>query len=182
MTIGIIGKIASGKTTLAKAIQKNPRKYNLPQKDFFVLEIDTLGHRLLENKEIQQELRDIFGEEIVGAIPCNSPRIDRNLLRKKALSSPAKLKKLEAILHPKMKDLLEEKIKESVFAKATPDKENMIIVCALPKTFLLNTFCTQIKELEIDKKTAWERAKKRNPLLKESEFEVIWERQEEEYS
>lgn len=224
MILGIAGKIASGKSSLAKNIQEYPqmiwkcfdtkrlqcllekkrrnneqtkqeekntskKKQNF-KKRICILEIDAIGHALLAKKEIKQALVQTFGKDIL-ASSCEeneekkkevSQKINRTILRQKVLSSLAELEKLEKILHPQMHKEIQKNIKNWRETDVPYSKKNIVIVCALPKTFGLETVCDDILFLREDKKTAWNRVKKRNPLLKKSEFEVLWERQEKEYT
>ena len=59
MIIGISGKSGSGKTTLANQIS------TIIKKESVHLDIDKVGHKVLTKKEVFEELKKSFGEEIV---------------------------------------------------------------------------------------------------------------------
>ena len=58
MIIGISGKSGSGKTTLANQIS------TIIKKESVHLDIDKVGHKVLTKKEVFEELKKSFGEEL----------------------------------------------------------------------------------------------------------------------
>ena len=82
LKIAITGNIASGKSTVEKIIEDNGYK---------VYDTDKIAHKILENSE---EIKKAFGT------------IDRKEIAKIVFSNPEKLKLLESIIHPKVKEEL----------------------------------------------------------------------------
>ncbi len=82
LKVAITGNIASGKSTVEKIIER---------KGFKVYDTDIIAHQILENSN---EIKKIFGTT------------DRKELANIVFSNKAKLRKLESIIHPKVKDKL----------------------------------------------------------------------------
>ncbi len=86
MIIGISGKSGSGKTTLANQIS------TIIKKESVHLDIDKVGHKVLTKKEVFEELKKSFGEEIV-----KSNVINRKKLGELVFTSRNKMEKLNEI-------------------------------------------------------------------------------------
>ena len=91
---GLTGGIASGKSAVAAMLR---------EMGFPVLDADPIGHKLLEPGQPEREevLRE-FGAELAGA----DGRIDRAKLGAIVFADPARLAKLNAILHPRVEQIL----------------------------------------------------------------------------
>src|SRR5579863_7116119 len=90
LRLGITGGIASGKSVVARMLR---------DLGFQVIDADTLSHQLMEPG--QPAFDDIvaeFGADVLGA----SSRIDRAKLAAIVFADPAKLARLNAILHPRI--------------------------------------------------------------------------------
>jgi len=96
--IGLTGGIGSGKSTVAQMLQQRGAK---------LLSADVVGHEVYEpDRPAYQEIVDAFGRDIVGA----DGRIDRKVLGPIVFSDPEQLRRLNAITHPRMKELMREKL------------------------------------------------------------------------
>src|SRR3990172_1553330 len=96
--IGLTGGIGSGKSTVARMLQ---------QKGATLLSADAVGHEVYEpDRPAYQEIVEAFGRDIVGA----DGRIDRKALGPIVFSDPEQLRRLNAITHPRMKELMREKL------------------------------------------------------------------------
>ena len=96
--IGLTGGIGSGKSTVARM---------LTQKGAKLLSADAVGHEVYEpDRPAWQEIVDAFGPDIVGA----GGKIDRTKLGLIVFSDPEQLRRLNAITHPRMKELMREKL------------------------------------------------------------------------
>lgn len=84
MTIGICGKSGSGKSTLSKMISESNGGIHL--------DIDKIGHKVLLNAKVQEELIECFGKGII-----NSNNIDRKKLGEIVFASRQEMKKLSDI-------------------------------------------------------------------------------------
>jgi dephospho-CoA kinase len=92
--IGLTGGIASGKSAVA-AMLRDMR--------FRVLDADLLSHKLMEpGQPAYDEIVREFGAELKGA----HGRIDRNKLASVVFADPGKLAKLNAILHPRVEEMI----------------------------------------------------------------------------
>lgn len=97
--IAITGGIASGKTEVCKIFQK---------RDFMVYFTDKIGHNILTQNKIIQELVSLFGNEIY-----QNGKIIRSKLGVIVFNSPSKMKILNHIVHPQIYKKIDEIIKES---------------------------------------------------------------------
>ena len=85
--LGLTGKYCAGKNHIALLLEKR----SIP-----VLDIDKLGHLVIENEK--ERLLKRFGEEILDA----QGLIDRRLLAGKVFGNPKELSDLEEIIHPEV--------------------------------------------------------------------------------
>ncbi len=96
--IGLTGGIGSGKTTVAQMLER---------KGAALLSADQVGHEVYEpGRPAWQEIVDAFGREVVAA----DGTIDRKKLGGIVFSDPEQLRRLNAITHPRMKELMREKL------------------------------------------------------------------------
>jgi dephospho-CoA kinase len=87
MIIGLTGTYCAGKNVVARLLEAR----GLP-----VLDVDRLGHRVIETEK--KALTDRFGEDILSC--GGSGAVDRKLLGAKVFGKPGELAALEAIVHP----------------------------------------------------------------------------------
>jgi len=97
MLIGLTGKYCAGKNYIAKIFEK---------RGFPVLDVDKLGHKVLETEK--QAIFARFGSGIQKA----DGSLDRRLLGEIVYKKPEELAKLEAIVHPGANRLTDEWIAE----------------------------------------------------------------------
>ncbi len=98
--IGLTGGIGSGKSTVAEMLR---------EKGAEVLSADLVGHEVYQpGRPAWQEIVDAFGREVVAA----DGSIDRKRLGAIVFADPRALKRLNAITHPRMKELMREKLSE----------------------------------------------------------------------
>lgn len=108
LRVGLTGGIGSGKTTVAAML----RELGCP-----VLEADPLAHALSEpGQPAYQEIVSEFGAEIL--LPDG--RIDRPKLARIVFAEPAKLGRLNQILHPRIVEETERRAAEIAAACRTP--------------------------------------------------------------
>jgi dephospho-CoA kinase len=98
--IGLTGGIASGKSTVAKILQ---------QLGAAIVNADLLSREVVEpGQEGWREIVAAFGSEVLQA----DQTLDRQKLRTIIFNHPEARKKLEAIIHPRVRALAEQRIRE----------------------------------------------------------------------
>ena len=96
--IGLTGGIGSGKTTVAQMLE---------QKGAALLSADAVGHEVyLPGRPAWREIVDAFGRKVV----AEDGSIDRKKLGAIVFADEEQLKRLNSITHPRMKDLMREKL------------------------------------------------------------------------
>jgi dephospho-CoA kinase len=92
LVIGLTGGIGSGKSTVADA---------LAERGAAIIDTDVIARELTEPGESGlAEITSVFGEDMLGP----DGRLDRDALRAHVFADPTARRRLEAILHPKIKD------------------------------------------------------------------------------
>lgn len=93
--IGLTGGVASGKTTVAEAFQR----LGAP-----VADADAIARAVVEpGQPALAEIVDVFGREILDA----SGALDRAALRRRVFGDDALRRRLEGIIHPRVREELE---------------------------------------------------------------------------
>lgn len=136
--IGLTGKACAGKNYIADIFE---------EKGFMVVDVDKLGHQALINK--QDEVVTTFGKEIL-----NKGVIDRRILGNIVFSSKDKLRKLETIVHPEIKELCKSIIKEN--------NKNIILNAAILQRGKLLEFCDKVIFVTAPFKLRYKRSKVRD--------------------
>jgi len=102
--VGLTGGIASGKSTVAKILERLGAA---------VINADALSREVVEpGKEAWREIIDAFGAGILQP----DQTLDRQKLRTVIFNDRDGRKKLEAIIHPRVRTLAEERIREHAVA------------------------------------------------------------------
>jgi dephospho-CoA kinase len=139
--VGLTGKACAGKNQVALGFEK---------KGYRVIDVDKLGHKALEFKK--NEIIKAFGSNII-----SGGLVDRKKLGDIVFSSKAQLRLLEAIVHPYVKKLCLEIIKESetdvVLNAAVLQRGALLELCS-NVIFVKASFCIRYKRsLKRDKKS-----------------------------
>lgn len=98
LRIGLTGGIGSGKSTVASlfAVRGVP-----------VIDTDEIARSLTEpGQETHDEIVRVFGDAILDG----TRRVDRNKLRERIFDSADERQRLEAILHPRIRDIVRDKL------------------------------------------------------------------------
>jgi dephospho-CoA kinase len=115
--VGLTGGIASGKSTVAAILRRLGAA---------VIDADELSRQVVQPEQTAwKEIVKTFGAGILQ----EDQNLDRKKLRKIVFDNPEARKKLEVIIHPKVRALAEEKIRELASAGAS------IIVYEVPLLF-----------------------------------------------
>ena len=91
--IGLTGILGSGKSTVAALLRG---------RGLHVIDFDALAKESLTWKETQDDIRDAFGDEYVVG-----DRVDVEKLRQTAFTKDPNVRKLEAIVHPRVRQEVE---------------------------------------------------------------------------
>ena len=92
LNIGITGSIACGKSTVSDYLK---------EKGYTIIDADKLGHVALTSEDVKRRLSETFGANIL----VNN-EISREVLGKLVFGNDNNLKKLNNIIHPKIKELI----------------------------------------------------------------------------
>lgn len=118
--IGVIGGIGSGKSFVAR---EYARRWPVA-----IIDGDVAGHRVLDDPEVIQQIREAFGDEVITA----EGRVDRKRVSQRVFGSgQAELKArevLEGIVHPRIRQLLSEQIAE---ARSQPGLQAILLDAAV---------------------------------------------------
>jgi dephospho-CoA kinase len=116
LKLGLTGGIATGKSAVAAMLR---------ELGFAVLDADAMGHQLMEPGEsAYQEILEEFG----ASLAPDGGRINRNELARLVFRDRAKLEKLNAILHPRIKKAMLRKFGEW---QRAGDREVIFVEAAL---------------------------------------------------
>ena len=102
--IGLTGGIASGKSTVAAILKRLGAA---------IVDADALAREVVEpGQDAWKNIVDAFGAEVLQA----DQTLDRQRLRATIFNNPAARKTLEAIIHPRVRSLAEERIRQHAAA------------------------------------------------------------------
>lgn len=98
--VGLTGGIASGKSTVASILESFGAA---------IVNADTLAREVVEpGREAWQEIVDAFGADVLQP----DQNLDRQKLRTIIFNNPDARRKLESIIHPRVRALAEQRIRE----------------------------------------------------------------------
>jgi dephospho-CoA kinase len=141
LKLGLTGGIASGKSSVAKILR---------EQGFTVLDADALAHQLIEpGQPAYKEILAEFG----AAVAPDGGRIDRSKLGAIVFADRSKLDRLNAIVHPRVRQSMEQKFAEwqrsgdrdIVFVEAA-----LLVEAGFEKNLdgLVITWCTPEQQLQ----------------------------------
>ncbi|MDY6893111.1 MAG: dephospho-CoA kinase [Chloroflexota bacterium] len=100
IVIGLTGGILSGKSTISKM---------LSERGAVIIDADKVGHEAyIPHTQVWQEVTNAFGKEIL----TENEEIDRKKLGEIVFKDPQALARLNGIMHPRMHDMLRERVEK----------------------------------------------------------------------
>ena len=138
MVIGISGQTGAGKTTFANSLKETFESLF----SVIYIDVDSLGHKVLNESETIEQLTKAFGEDIL-----TDSKIDRKKLGAKVFVSQEATELLNSIMHPRMVNIVEDIIKTN---KDNSCKKLIIIDAALLYKMNLARLCDKIIYVEAD--------------------------------
>jgi len=141
LRLGLTGGIASGKSAVAALL----RELGFP-----VLDADSTSHKLMEpGQPAHEEILKAFGSDIADT----AGRIDRAKLAAVVFADPVKLKQLNAILHPRVEQMIfrqfeewqKNGVRDAVFVEAA-----LLVEAGMDKKLdgLVVAWCEPAQQLE----------------------------------
>ena len=97
LVIGLTGSVGSGKSTVARMFQELGAE---------IIDVDKVGHSLLEKKEVRESIIKNFGTSVLN----EKGKIERRKLGSIVFQDKERLKKLNSIIHPLMFSEIERRI------------------------------------------------------------------------
>ena len=159
--IGIMGGIASGKSTVAKELAK---------RGCAVIDADKIAKQLLRDKDVKKQIRDRFGRGVFDA----GDRINKKKLAKAVFSGTKTVKAVNAIIHPRVLEKTRELIKEY---HRQPAVKAIILDMPLLAEVGWEKKCDKLIFVRSDEKIRLKRAQKKgvlrkNDLKKRENFQI----------
>jgi dephospho-CoA kinase len=156
-TIGLTGGIGTGKSVVAQV---------LAEQGAVILDADRVGHQVyLRGRPAYDELIAEFGGEIV----AGDGSIDRKKLGPIVFSSPEKLARLNAITHPRMKEMMRENLADA----ARTGAKMAVLEAALLFDAGWDDLTDEVWVTVVDAETAGRRASERSGIPVEQVLERI---------
>ncbi|WP_448536041.1 dephospho-CoA kinase [Pseudothermotoga sp.] len=139
MIVGLTGKMGCGKSTVAEILKELGAQ---------VIDVDKIGHEVLKEETVKDQLKQLFGPEIF----CQD-EIDRKKLAQIVFEDMEKLKILERVVHPMIKRRVMESIEDS--------SGIVVLDAALLRRIGLNQLCDVIITVKCDERKIVERLKEK---------------------
>ena len=156
--IGITGGVGAGKSTVLDYLREQFHAY--------VIQADQVGHQVMEPGEIcYSQVIALFGEHILK----KDKTIDRKAVSDVVFGNEEKLKKLNGIIHPAVRQSVLEEI------QLQKEKETAIVVveAALLLEEKYDAFCDQVWYVHTDQEIRIERLMKSRGYTREKALSII---------
>jgi dephospho-CoA kinase len=147
-TVALTGGIASGKTLVSDAFAA----LGVP-----VVDTDVIAHSLVEpGQPALREIEEVFGSDVIES----SGRLDRQKLRSLVFANTGMLTKLEAILHPRIRQAATEAVAKVTFTYCIlvipllvekgsyPNVDRVLVVDVAPETQIDRLMARDNSDLE----------------------------------
>jgi len=143
--IGLVGGIGAGKSTAAAQFAALGCE---------VIDADALGHALLDDPDVREEVRRRWGQRVFGP----EGRVSRPALSEAVFGDPAELAVLNGILHPRMR---REAARRIIAARQDPAVKGVVLDAAVLFEAGWDDLCTTTVFLEAPWEARLGRAKAR---------------------
>jgi len=100
LVIGLAGGIGSGKSTVARMLAEQGAR---------VIHADRLAHAVLDEPAVRRRIVERWGEEVLD----DDGRVCRRRLAAKVFAEESELKRLEALIHPRVKERVRWRLAEA---------------------------------------------------------------------
>ena len=101
MTVGLTGGVASGKS----AVSEHFARLGVP-----VIDADVAAREVVEpGQDALTEIVEVFGKDVLD----HQGRLDRSRMRNRIFTDPASRKRLESILHPRIRERMREAVESA---------------------------------------------------------------------
>ncbi|MRH42892.1 dephospho-CoA kinase [Aquibacillus halophilus] len=157
ITIGLTGSIASGKSTIAKMIIEE----GIP-----VIDADIIARQVVEpGAKAYHEIIEAFGQEILNA----EKEIDRKKLGNIVFSDKSKLKELNSIVHPAVREKMLKQRDEWI------NKDEKAVILDIPLLFesKLTNLVNKVLVVYVDELTQLQRLKARDKFSEQEALDRI---------
>lgn len=138
--IGLTGKLCSGKNLAAGYLK---------QEGYHIIDVDLLGHQVLEKQS--REAAELFGDDML-----TDGSVNRELLGRRVFSNPQLLDRLEKFLHPLMNEAV---ITEIEYRNRSSFSRGIVINAALLKKMQLDRLCSSVIFVTASRRTRLARAR-----------------------
>jgi len=150
--IGILGRICSGKSTVAAEFARLGCD---------VIDADEIAHGLLEKSDIKEQIKEAFGDDVFDS----TGRVDRNKLAEKVFEDEKTVERINRIIHPPVLAKCEELITE--FNSRSNIKAIVLDVPLLAEAGWLGK-CNKLIFVDCDEEIRARRAAKKGGFFKKS--------------
>ena len=162
IVIGILGRICSGKSTVAREFARL---------GCGVVDADEIAHGLLEKSDIKEQIKEAFGNDVFNS----TGQVDRNKLAEKVFEDEKTVERINRIIHPPVLAKCEELIAE--FNSRSGIKAIVLDIPLLAETGWLQQ-CDKLVFVDCDEEIKARRAVKKglfskNQLKKRENFQIF---------
>lgn len=149
IVVGVTGRYCAGKSTAAEILAEH---------GYLQIDVDQVGHEALVRE--RERVADAFGDEVVA--PDGS--IDRKALGRLVFSDSARLRRLEAIVHPAMVDMTAERVRELRESRPVRGEgpPGVVINAAILSRMGLDRLCDVVIHVRAPFCATWRRARRRD--------------------
>lgn len=138
LKVGLTGGIGSGKSTVAKGLQS---------KGITLVDADQIAREVVQpGEEALDEIANTFGREVIQA----DGNLDRSTLKQRIFSDPSAKKQLEAILHPRIRQRIIERVNSAVDTPYVVADIPLLVESKYPEHFdrVIVVDCTETQQIE----------------------------------